>query len=1445
MTNTTLRQQLTAALSFSENTLLADAAPVDLAATLAAITSGSHAEAFTVLDSAVTINPVSGDNKISINEHGEQTIISGYVNDGALGGEVLVTLNGKTYTGTLDSNEMWFVSVPKSDMSAIADGEVVFNVEHTDGTGVHHQKEGSFTLASDPNAHYSPSLFIDKVTGDDVLSAVERGGDLLVSGWGRGIGEGYEVKLTLNGHTYTTKTTKDSRWIIAIPQEDLKYLPEGQLTLQASLGGTDHTAEAARQVTLTYGGADKETPVLTMDAISGDDNVSATEIGGSFYITGHAENIAPDSKVKLVIGDKVYKGTVTSDGVWSVEVKDLHALVNGGTTHATISYQDRDGNQFAATREIKTSAGSTESRNPINFEFETIGEDNQLSGEERHQDLTIRGTFTSGEGVGVGETVYVTLNGKTYTTVVQQSPDGNSDYYWQLDIPASDVAALELGSYTVVASLDATTDVNNQVVNSTQATTLTVVDKDIAINPISGDNQISVGEHGEQTIISGYANDGAPGETVLVTLNDKTYTGMLDNNNMWFVSVPKSDMSAIASGKVVFNVEHTDGAGVHHQKEGTFTLVSSDVNVRYSPSLFIDKVTGDDVLSAVERGGDLLVSGWGRCIGEGYEVKVTLNGHTYTTKTTKDSRWIIAIPQQDLQDLPEGQLVLLASLGRPGHTAEAARQVTLTHSGADKDTPVLTMDAISGDDNVIATEITGSFYVTGHAENIAPDSKVKLVIGDKVYKGIVTSDGVWSVEIKGLHGLVNGGSTHATISYQDRDGNQFATTREIKVATGKDQYRYPMRFEFEEIAEDNQLSGEERHQDLTIRGTFTSGEGQGVGETVYVTLNGKTYTTVAQRGASGNSDNYWQLDIPASDVAALTPGSYTVVASLDAPPRMGKQLVNSTQAKTLTVVDTDIAINPVSGDNQISVGEHGEQTIISGYVNDGASGEKVMVTLNGKTYTSTLDSNEMWFVSVPKSDMSAIANGKVVFNVEHTDGAGVHHQKEGSFALVSDANVRYSPSLFIDKVTGDDVLSAVERGGDLLVSGWGRYIGEGYEVKVTLNDHTYTTKTTKDSRWIIAIPQQDLQDLPEGQLALLASWGGKNNTAEAARMLTLTHSGADKETPVLTIDPISGDNKVDGGEIAGPFYVTGHAENIAAGSTVKLTTGDKIFTGTVTSDGVWSVYVDDLYSVNNAATTHATISYQDRDGNQFAATRVIETAAGGYPFHYPMIFAINPIGGDDRLSGAERHQDVTIRGEFTSGEGLGSQQTLYVTLNGKTYTTVVQNGADSPYDNYWRLDIPASDIESLTPGSYTVVASVSDWLQWSGSQVTQTQAKIIHIDENGVSTFSQSVEYQDIDMALLIGSSALGLQDEQPTITVLIDRLTVVDESLQEIRVDKPEPVLLAEIESIPAAPTEMWQNLAAAHQGASLNDITTQHLSVSENTLADLLQQPHLQSLV
>ncbi|MDU3079026.1 MAG: hypothetical protein E7B29_22500, partial [Mixta calida] len=322
-----------------------------------------------------------------------------------------------------------------------------------------------------------------------------------------------------------------------------------------------------------------------------------------------------------------------------------------------------------------------------------------------------------------------------------------------------------------------------------------------------------------------------------------------------------------------------------------------------------------------------------------------------------------------------------------------------------------------------------------------------------------------------------------------------------------------------------------------------------------------------------------------------------------------------------------------------------------------------------------------------------------------------------------------------------------------------------------------------------------------------------------------------------------------------------------------LTAGDKVFFGTVTSEGVWSVNVPDLFSVKNGTTTHITISYQDQDGNQFAATRVIKTAAGSYPYHYPMMFEFDPISGDNHLSGAEKHSDLIISSSRSSGEGLGIGSTVYVTLNGKTYTSVVEAGEDGQgYDNHWQVTVPASDVEALGPGSYTVVATMSDWLSWSGSNVTQVQAKIITVDADGAMTFSdvQSTQSHDASDALamhaatLTATETVGVDDgaqpldtaslglhsaSQPSLAALVDRLTATDADAQT-RTDTQattgaETSGHNEETALPPAPADMWHGVTAVGYSTAQSEDAAHHAPTTENALAELLQQQHLQPVV
>ncbi|GLR10738.1 hypothetical protein COO59_08935 [Mixta theicola] len=1029
-------------------------------------------------------------------------------------------------------------------------------------------------------------------------------------------------------------------------------------------------------------------------------------------------------------------------------------------------------------------------------------------------------------------------------------------------LQASLASTIEAAALTAAPNTAAGVAVDSSTTHGTLLASA-VTDDALSINPISIDNIVGYYEHGNATVISGYARTGSPGDTVSVTLHGKTYSGTLGSDAMWYVNVPESDIAQIPNGEVAVSATHTDSAGMLHQASSQFSLQAGN-GATSGPVLFLNKVTGDDVLSAVERGGDLLISGWGRNITEGREVTITLNGHQYHTTTTKDSRWTISIPGEDVQALPQGNITLLASLGYEARVAEVAKTLTLNNQGEGKASPSLSIDTVSADDTISLYEIGAATFITGHSTHIPGGSRIKLTVSDKVFYGDVTDDGVWSVRVEQLYNARNTSSTHAVVSWQDSDGNQVAASREIHLVPSSYPYKYPMAFQIDTISVDGRLDGQEAQNDLIITGSRFSGENLGFGETVYVTLNGKTYTGVVE---GGDYDNHWQITVPASDVQALPPGSYTVVASINATVNAGAS-VNSTQTKTFTVIDPDLAFNPISGNNAVSAHEHGNATVFSGYAHQGAPGDTVLITLHGKTYSGTLGNDAMWYVSVPESDIAAIPNGKVTVRADHTDTAGMEHHVTSEFTLTN--AVTTLPSLFINKVTGDDVLSAVERGGDLLVSGWGRYIGNGYEVQVSLNGHTYSTKTTNDSRWIVTIPHEDLQALPlAGQVTLVASLPRGNEVNEVATTLTLNANGEGNETPLLSMNPFFGDDDVNYYETAAPQYVTGHAEHLAAGSTVKLVVGDQTYKGQVTSDGLWSVYVDRLPSLSNGDTTHATVSYQDKDGNQFADSRQIEIGGLGYAYHYPMTFTFDPIGGDQHLSGSEKHQDLTISSSHSSGEGLGMGGAVTVLLNGKTYTTTSEAGPDnSGFDNHWQVAIPASDIEALAPGSYTVIATLTDSFVQNNQEITvrDVQAKMFTVDDDGVATLSSSLPTEAETFAVStaamsdsaaqadsLDNTALGLHHSEPSaIGALLDRLAPGESATQQDAaaekrgaVSDPLDVSPAAETVLPAAPADMWHNPEVGAQGnVQDHDAVYAAAAPAETTLADTLQQ-HLQPVV
>ncbi|NPM63350.1 hypothetical protein HC464_26535, partial [Escherichia coli] len=78
----------------------------------------------------------------------------------------------------------------------------------------------------------------------------------------------------------------------------------------------------------------------------------------------------------------------------------------------------------------------------------------------------------------------------------------------------------------------------------------------------------------------------------------------------------------------------------------------------------------------------------------------------------------------------------------------------------------------------------------------------------------------------------------------------------------------------------------------------------------------------------------------------------------------------------------------IAGDDIINAAEHGQALVISGSSTGGEAGDVVTVTLNSKTYTTTLDASGNWSVTVPASAVTALGQANYTVTAAVTSNIG-------------------------------------------------------------------------------------------------------------------------------------------------------------------------------------------------------------------------------------------------------------------------------------------------------------------------------------------------------------------------------------------------------------------------------------------------------------------------
>ena len=1180
----------------------------------------------------VTINPVATDNVINTPEHTQAQIISGTVTGAQTGDIVTVTLNGQNYTTTTDASGNWSVTVPASAVTAL--GQANYTVTAAVTSGIGNSATASHNVLVDSAL---PGMTINPVATDDVINAAEAGVAQTISGQVTGAAVGDTVTITLGGNTYTTTVQANLSWSVSVPAADIQALGNGDLTVSASVTNQNgNTGSGTRDITI-----DANLPGLRVDTVAGDDVVNIIEHGQALVVTGSSSGLAEGTPLTVTINNVEYTTAVQADGSWSVGVTAAQVSAwPAGTVNIAVSGESSTGNPVSITHPV------TVDLTPAAITINTIATDDVINAAEKGADLTLSGTTTN---VEAGQTVTVTFGGKNYTASVA------SDGSWTATVPAADLAALAEGSASAQASVsningNSASAVHNYSVDSSAPT--------IIINTVASDNIVNASEADTGVTVSGSTTAEA-GQIVTVTLNSptvQTYQATVQADGSWSINIPAADLEALTDGSHTLTATVNDKAG---NPASTTHNLAVDLTV---PVLTINIIAGDDIINATEHGQALVISGSSTGGEAGDVVSVTLNNKTYTTTLDASGNWSVGVPAADVTALGSGPQTITASItDAAGNSDDASRTVTVNLTA-----PTIGINTIATDDVINATEKGADLQISG-TSNQPAGTTITLTLNGQNYTATTDAAGNWSTIVPASAvGALGEASYTVTANVTDSAGNSNSASHNVQVNTALPGVI------INPVASDDIINAAESGVAQTISGQVT---GAAAGDTVTVTLGGKTYTATVQGNLS------WSVDVPVADIQAIGNGELTVNASVT------NGVGNTGSGSRDIVIDANLPglrVDTVAGDDVVNSIKHGQALVITGSSSGLAAGAALTVVINNVTYGATVLADGTWSLGVPAADVGNWPAGTVNITVSGATSAGnpvtITHPVTVDLAAVA---------ISINTVSGDDVINAAEKGADLTLSGSTSGVEPGQTVTVIFGGKTYTATVAGDGSWTTSIPAADLAALRDGDATVQASVSTINgNTASA------THAySVDATAPTLTINTIATDDILNAAEVGNPLTISG-SSTAEAGQTVTVTLNGVTYSGTVQADGSWSVSVPTADLSNLTASQYTvSASVSDKAGNPASATHGLAV-----DLTVPVL-TINTVSGDDIINAAEHGQALVISGSSTGGE---AGDVITVTLNSKTYTTTLDASGN------WSVGVPLSDVTALGSGPQTITATITD-----------------------------------------------------------------------------------------------------------------------------------------
>uniref|UniRef100_UPI0030EF7DA0 retention module-containing protein n=1 Tax=uncultured Gilvimarinus sp. TaxID=1689143 RepID=UPI0030EF7DA0 len=311
------------------------------------------------------------------------------------------------------------------------------------------------------------TIALDNITSDNIISAAEAAGNVVVTGQVGGDAQsGDTITLTVNGNDYTGTVLAGGGFSIAVAGADLAAAN----VISASVDGTSDSGQSYSATTSAGYSVDTQAPqvAITLDEqITPDDIINAQEAGQTIAITGAVSGDVSDGDlVTVTVNDVVYTGEVTG-GAFSIDVAGSDLVADADNQiEASITTSTGDVNGEATATDSEGYAVDTELP-VVSITLDEITDTDAIAiAAANGENTTVTGSV-SGDVVD-GDIVEITIGGNTYSGQV----DGGT---FAIDVAANDFVT------DADASVAASITVQDTAGNSASASD----DADFILNPVN------------------------------------------------------------------------------------------------------------------------------------------------------------------------------------------------------------------------------------------------------------------------------------------------------------------------------------------------------------------------------------------------------------------------------------------------------------------------------------------------------------------------------------------------------------------------------------------------------------------------------------------------------------------------------------------------------------------------------------------------------------------------------------------------------------------------------------------------------------------------------------------------------------------------------------------------------------------------------------------------